>query len=120
MPGRQSPRPRNDTSITLTHFHATIVSDSAFSNGVGTTRSIIVQAHVNGALGQTREDLRPLYDLAFQTIRRQLPDVAKYSTLRVGLRLGYNLGIRKRYTTVFQDEHPTAGERTDAGSDSAF
>jgi uncharacterized RDD family membrane protein YckC len=97
-------------------FHSTSVVDNTFSNNSGTARSIIVQTHVDGPFDQSREDLKPLYDLAFLTIRDQVRDLSPYNNLRVGLRLGYNLGIRKRYTTLFQDENPSKpGERRDAG-----
>ena len=71
---------------------------------------------MTGPLDQTREDLKASYDLAFQTIRELMKDLSRYDNLRVGLRLGYNLGIRKRYTTLFEDENPRTGERKDAGS----
>lgn len=97
------------------------VTDKTSSNRSGTTRSIIVHAYVAGPLNQTRKDLKPLYDLAFQTIRNQIKDLSPYNNLRVGLRFGYNIGIRKRYTILFQDENPSnPGERRDAGSSSNF
>jgi uncharacterized RDD family membrane protein YckC len=102
-------------------FHSIGVTDNTSSNNSVTTRSIIVQAHVDGPFDQSKEDLKPVYDLAFQTIRDQVRDLSPYNNLRVGLRLGYNLGIRKRYTTLFQDENPSKpGERRDAGSNTNF
>ena len=102
-------------------FNLTNVTDNTFSNNSNTTRSIIVQTFVGGSLNQTREDLKPLYDLAFQTIRDQVKDLSPYNNLRVGLRFGYNLGIRKRYTTLFQDESPgKPGERKDSGANNNF
>lgn len=96
-------------------FNATSVMDNTSSNESGTIRSIIVQTYAGGPLTQNREDLKPLYDLAFQAIRDQIKDLSPYNNLRVGLRFGYNLGIRKRYTVLFQDENPSKpGERTDA------
>jgi hypothetical protein len=98
-------------------FHGTSVMENTVSFGSGTTRSIFVQASVAGPLGREREDLRPEYDLAFQAIRDEIKDLSKYNFLRVGLRMGYNLGIRKRYLTLFQDENPIKpGERKDGGS----
>lgn len=102
-------------------FHSRSVMDNSFSTGSGTTRSIIVQAYVGGPLGQSKEDLKPLYDLAFQTIRDQVKDLSPYNNLRVGLRQGYNLGIRKRYTILFEDENPCKpGDQKDAGSNTNF
>lgn len=103
------------------NFRQTSVMDGTFRNDSGTTRSIIVQAHVKGSFEQSREDLKPAYDLAFQAIRDQVKDLSHYDNLRVGLRLGYDLGIRKRYLTLFQDESPSKpGERKDSGSNSNF
>ncbi len=102
-------------------FSTTTVLDNTFSNNSSSTRSIVVQTFVGGSLNQKREDLKPLYDLAFQTIRDQIMDLSPYHNLRVGLRFGYNLGIRKRYTTLFQDENSSKpGDRKDAGSNSNF
>jgi hypothetical protein len=102
-------------------FHSTSVMDNTFRNSAGTVRSIVVQTHVDGPLGQTKEELKPSYDIAFQTIRDQIKDLSQYQNLRVGLRLGYDLGIRKRYLTLFEDENPSKpGERRDAGSSSNF
>ena len=102
-------------------FHATSVMDNTFSNKSGTTRSIIVQTHVDGPLDQSDQDLKLLYHLAFQTIREQQLDLSQYNNLRVGLRMSYNLGIRKRYRTLFQDENPSkSGDRKDSGSDTNF
>lgn len=102
-------------------FRLVTAADGTFRNNADITRSIIVQAHVDGPFDQTREDLKPSYDLAFQTIRDQVKDLSQYNNLRVGLRLGYNLGILKRYTTLFQDENPNnPGERKDADSTSSF
>lgn len=98
-------------------FREVSVNDNTFKNNSGTTHSLIVQAHVDGTFDQTKEDLKPSYDLVFQAIRDQIKDISQYNNLRVGLRLGYNLGIRKRYTTLFLDENPNKpGERKDAGS----
>ncbi|MES2963934.1 MAG: RDD family protein [Bdellovibrionota bacterium] len=102
-------------------FRSTSVADQTFKKNSVSTRSLIVQTHVDGSFDQTSEDLKPSYDLAFQTIREQIMDLSAYDNLRVGLRLGYNLGIRKRYTTIFQDENPkNPGERRDAGSRSNY
>ncbi len=102
-------------------FSATRVVDNTFSGPGGTTRTIVVQAYVGGPIDQTADDLKPRYDLAFQAIRDQIKDLSAYNNLRVGLRLGYDLGIRTRYITLFQDENPSKfGERREAGSNSHF
>jgi hypothetical protein len=95
--------------------------DNTFKNSSGATHSIIIESHVEGPLGQTKEDLKANYDLAFQAIRDQIKDLSQYNNLRVGLRVGYDIGIRKRYNTLFQDENPAnPGERKDSGSRSNF
>jgi hypothetical protein len=102
-------------------FRSTSVMDNTFKNNSFTTHSIIVESHVDGPLSQTKEDLKPYYDLAFQAIRDQIKDLSQYNNLRVGLRVGYDIGIRKRYHTWFQDENPAnPGQRKDSGSRSNF
>ncbi len=102
-------------------FSGTRVTSHFVSTKSGTTRAIIVHAFVGGPLDQTREDLKPLFDLAFQTVRDQIKDLSSYDNLRVGLRFGYFLGIRMRLMTLFQEENPShPGGRKDAGSSSNF
>ncbi|MEI7489182.1 MAG: RDD family protein [Chryseobacterium sp.] len=82
-----------------------------------TSRSFTLQALVDGPFNQSKEDLKPLYDIAFQTVRDQLKDLSQYNNLRVGLGMGYDLGIRKKYIILYQDENAQIpGERKFTGS----
>lgn len=102
-------------------FHTTSINNFTFSTKSGTTRSMLVQTHIARPLNASRKDLKSEYDLVFQAIRDQIKDVSKYDNLRVGLRLGYNFGIRRRYITMFLDEDPNnPGERKEAGANNDF
>lgn len=103
------------------NFTSTSVNYLTYSDKSGIARSIIVQTHIDKPLKSGSKDLKNEYDLAFQAIRDQMKDLSKYNNLRVGLRLGYNLGIRRRNITYFQDEDPKRpGERKDSGSNNDF
>jgi uncharacterized RDD family membrane protein YckC len=88
------------------------------TKGLSITRTLILNAVYVGPAKQTREDLKPLFDLAFKAIRSHFKELSQYDKLRVVLSFGYDIGIYRKNSDFYQEEYAnTSSEEKETGSE---
>ncbi len=78
-------------------------------------RSVNLRVHVPGHFDTTEDDLKAAYDEAFRTVREEMPNIKEYDKINVAMKVGYDIGIRKKFKTMFETEDLKSGERKRVG-----